>query len=241
MSARFQDAAFLRRVLIVLAVAAATFAVWRLRKVELLLFGAILAGVFFDALAGILARRLRLPGGWALAAAAAASMLMVIMAIAFFGFRFEAQVAELVQGLPPAWRGLRQNLDSTPLGGALVKAVDQLLATPGGQILSHLQAYALTAGVAVMGAILVAVAGLYLAAQPRAYRRGLLHLLAPEERPAAEEFLDVSGAMLRRWLLAQATAMLSVGLATGLSCWACWPPSGSSSRWWASSSHPRPP
>jgi predicted PurR-regulated permease PerM len=219
MSARSQEAIFVRRVLIVLAFGVGVLALWRLRTVELLLFGAILAGVFFDALAQVLVRRLRLPRGWALAAAAAGSTLIAVGAIAFFGIRFEAQVAELIAGLPPAWARLRQNLGATPLGGLALRTIDQLQATPGGQILSHVRTYAVSAGVAVMGTILVTVAGLYLAAQPKTYRGGLLHLLAADERPSVARFLSDAGAMLRRWLLAQATAMTVIGLATGISFW----------------------
>ncbi len=220
MSVRSRNLMFVRRVLIVLAIGAAALAAWRLRRVELLLFGAMLAGVFFDALAEVLVRRLRLPRGWAVAAAATTSILILIAAIGFFGIRLEGQIAELIHGLPPAWTRLRQTLASQPLGSMAVRTVDQLLATPGGKLLSHLQGYAVSAGVAVLGFILVFVAGLYLAAQPRAYRQGFLQLLAPKDRPATERFLDKSADMLRRWLLAQAAAMATIGLATGLSFWA---------------------
>jgi predicted PurR-regulated permease PerM len=219
MNERITEAMFVRRVLIVLAIGVAALAAWRLRRVELLLFGAILAGVLFDALAQILQRRLHLPRGWALASGVLGVVLVVVVAIAFFGFRFEAQLAELIAGLPPAWSHLRQSLGSTPLGAELLKAIDQLGGAPGGQMLSHLKDYALSAGVAVMGAVLIGVAGLYLAAQPNAYRRGALHLLAPKDRPQVEAFLSDCGRMLRRWLLAQATAMATIGVATGISFW----------------------
>lgn len=219
MSEHIQEASFIRRVLIVLAIGATALAVWRLRKVELVLFGAILAGALFDALARILQRWLRLPRGWALAAGAVTVTLIFAAAMAFFGFRLESQLSEMITGLPPAWARLRQNLGSTPIGATLLKSVDQFLATPGDQVLPQLKGYAVTVGVALMGAVLIAVAGLYLAAQPKAYRGGVLRLLGPRARPQAEAFLTTCGEMLRRWLLAQAMAMAVIGVATGVSFW----------------------
>ncbi len=170
-------------------------------------------------MARVLARRLRLSRGWALAVAAVGSLLILAGAFAFFGFRFEAQVAELIHSLPPAWARLRQSLTATPMGAVLLKTIDQLLATPVGKVLGHLRGYAVSTGAAVLGAILMAVAGLYLAAQPNTYRGGLLRLLAAKDRPEAERFLSTAGQMLRHWLVAQAIAMAVVGLAMGVGFW----------------------
>ena len=214
------DAGFARKVVIALALAAAVFLVWKLRRIELLLFGAIVLSVMFDAAAGLLMRGLPLRRGWALALAGIVFVVIVVGAFSFFGFRFEAQVVQLIHSLPPAWAHFRQTLAQSPIGSTLSKPLDQLSFSPGAAFFTHLRGYAVSTGSAVATVLLMLVGGLYLAAQPDTYRRGLLRLIPAERRPRVETFLANCRTMLGRWLLVQASAMTVIGLLTGLGLWA---------------------
>ena len=57
-------------------------------------------------------------------------------------------------------------------------------------------------------AVLMIVVGIYLAADPGLYRRGVLHLLPYRQRARANRALGDAGIGLSRWLLAQGIAML---------------------------------
>ena len=57
--------------------------------------------------------------------------------------------------------------------------------------------------------------GIYIAFQPGRYRRGLLALVPPRHRARAQEFLEVAGTSLQRWVLAQSAVMLFVGICVG--------------------------
>ena len=210
---------FARRALVVLALAAAFLLAWKLRRIELLLFGSILFAVMFDAAARGLTRWLRLGRGWALALAATLFALFLTAAFAFFGFRFQAQVAQLIHSLPPAWAHFRQTLAGAPLGAAILKPLDQLVSGTHPSLGDHLRGFAVSTGAALGALVLMIMAGIYLAAQPGAYLRGLLRLVPPSHRDRASDFLAVSGAMLRRWLWVQAAAMAAVGLLVGLGLW----------------------
>lgn len=66
------------------------------------------------------------------------------------------------------------------------------------------------------GLLLITFIAIYIGADPRTYRRGLLHLVPHEARPRAREVLDAIGATLRRWLVSQLVAMLVIGVVTTL-------------------------
>ncbi len=67
---------------------------------------------------------------------------------------------------------------------------------------------------AVTGFLLISVIAIYLAADPKAYSRGMLMLLPHRARPRAREVLDETGSMLRRWLITQLVAMVAIGVVT---------------------------
>jgi predicted PurR-regulated permease PerM len=73
--------------------------------------------------------------------------------------------------------------------------------------------HALTSGLAVAEyAIVIAIAGIYMAAQPELYAGGLVLLFPPALRPDAEEGLQKIGATLTYWLIGQMIVMLIVGV-----------------------------
>jgi predicted PurR-regulated permease PerM len=73
---------------------------------------------------------------------------------------------------------------------------------------------------AVADAVIVLVVGLYFAAEPKLYRRGLIKLTPPSARHRIGAALDAVVAALKRWLLGQGVAMLAIGLMTGIGLWA---------------------
>src|SRR5690606_9379483 len=78
----------------------------------------------------------------------------------------------------------------------------------------------LSSAAAAAGALLVVVfIGIYLAAQPRLYQRGFMHLLPRRSRPRAYEVLDEIGQVLRRWLVARMATMVLVGAAAAVGLW----------------------
>lgn len=66
---------------------------------------------------------------------------------------------------------------------------------------------------------MVVVGGIYLAAQPRFYRQGILLLVPRNSRAAAAAVLDETAGALKLWLLGQLAIMVLVGTLTGLGAW----------------------
>jgi predicted PurR-regulated permease PerM len=214
------DAGFVRRVLIVVAIGAMALLLWRLVDVLLLVFGAALVAVLLRALAEPIARRTPLSNGWALAAATLALLAVIGMVVWLFGAEVRAQVAELVERLPQAWRSFEERLGLTNLGQRLVNRAEDV-APAAGSVLSGVAGVVTSFVGGLADLLLIVFGGLFLAAQPGLYRQGFLLLLPPggsRERVAGT--LDASGTALRRWLLGQLVAMLLVFVLTGLGLWA---------------------
>jgi predicted PurR-regulated permease PerM len=72
-----------------------------------------------------------------------------------------------------------------------------------------------SSALAVLGGLLVVTfIAAYIAADPRTYRRGIMHLVPHHARPKAAEVMDATGVTLRRWLVAQLIGMVVIGSIT---------------------------
>ncbi|HEX6112015.1 MAG TPA: AI-2E family transporter [Geminicoccaceae bacterium] len=214
------DIGFLRRVLMVAAVLALALLAWYLVDVLLLVFGAILVAVLLRALANPIARRTPLSDAWALIPATLGIVVVVALAAWLLGAEVRAQVTELAERLPDAWRSFEERLGATDLGERIVSRAHD--AAPGaGSVVSGLAGVVTSFVSGLADFLLIVFGGLYLAVQPGLYRRGIL-LLFPAEgsRERIAGTLDASGQALRLWLLGQLVSMTFLFVLTGLGLWA---------------------
>lgn len=130
-----------------------------------------------------------------------------------FGSLAASQVTELQRRLPEALHKVVAWLDRSQPGRMAVDAVKR--SSIDSQTLSNV---GLAAGVLVSGTanlLLIVFLGIYFALDPETYREGALRLLPPARRPQVRAAMNDAGEALRQWLLAQAVAMLVVGVLTG--------------------------
>jgi predicted PurR-regulated permease PerM len=73
--------------------------------------------------------------------------------------------------------------------------------------------------------IIMIVTGIYLAAQPRVYRDGLVWLFPPRAHRRAAEVIDEIGHALRLWLIGQLIEMALIGALSALAVWSIGVPS----------------
>jgi len=210
--------AFVRRVLVTVAIVGLAVLIVRLMDVLLLAFGSILVAVLLHAVAGPVGRRLGLGRDLALAAALALVTLAVSGGLWLFGHEIEAQMVGLSERLPAGWAELQAWLRGSVLGEAVLRDVEALMGRSG-LLLNWAPRFAVTAMTVMTLALIVAFAGVYLAFRPEAYLRGLL-LLAPRSvRPRAAEVTGACGFALTQWLLGQLISMVLVGVTTALGLW----------------------
>ncbi|MET1024036.1 MAG: AI-2E family transporter [Pseudoxanthomonas sp.] len=207
------------RVIIALALTAFAVLLWQLSGLVLLIFGAVVVAALLRAIVGQVVRLTRMPEGVALGV----TILVLVAGFALmmwtFGSQLAAQVATLRETLPAAWEHFQAWLSSSPLGPT-VHELTQRTQSSVSTVAARAGALAMSATGGIANLFLVLVGGIYLAAQPRLYRTGLLKLLPLRARPAVDDALDASGYALRAWLGGQLVAMAVVGLLTGLGLWA---------------------
>lgn len=210
-------AEYTRRVLVALALAAALLAAWRVSGILLLGFGGIVLAVVIRAAATALARHLPIPTRW-VSALVVLSLLVLALALAvLLGGEFVGQIDALRQSLPDVVVRLRQSLEQSVPGRALLSML-------GGAASARLWAQAAVAGVgllfnAVTDLLIVVFIALYLSFNPRSYIDGLLSLLPRHRHAVVRSTLQDISTALRDWVLGQLVAMAFVGVLTGLGLW----------------------
>ena len=66
----------------------------------------------------------------------------------------------------------------------------------------------------VTGLLIIVFLSIYISVDPGMYRRGILLLLPPKRRPQAGEVLSAIAVVLRKWLVTQLIAMVTLGIVT---------------------------
>ena len=211
------ERAFVRRVLIVLGLASLFFLAWELRSLFLMLFGAVVIATIFRALADQIARFTRCREGLAVAISILLILAAVLLLIILFGSHVTQQAQLLREALPVAWRSFEARVGDIGLGEQL-KSLTQSIKAPSG--FSAFSSFVLSISSGIADVLVVIVAGIFLAAQPRFYTTGAIKLVPPGKRELALEAMEESERALRLWLRGQIIAMVVVGLLTGLGLWA---------------------
>jgi predicted PurR-regulated permease PerM len=215
---RSAPAGFVARVLLVIALVALAFALWSLRDVLLLVFGAVLVAVVLDAVAAPARRFLRMPHGIALALGVLVVFGGIGTALWLFGAEVREQVRTLGESIPAAWAELRERVEELLPGGVARGWLSESL--PGSSsVLSSVQGIFVSVGAGLTDLLLVIVGGIYIAANPKLYRRGLMKLVPTRRRALADEAFGDCGRALRLWLLGQGVSMLIVGVLTAIGLW----------------------
>jgi predicted PurR-regulated permease PerM len=212
----FKDGDFIRRVLIVFALAALAFVIWKLSEVLLLAFAAVLIAVILKAFADLLARRTPVSERWSLIVATLFILLGFLAALILFGAQMRAQIAGLSERLPAGLNSFTRELG---LGDVTQQLPDMLGMGPGGSFVSRLAGIgaALVGGLADF--VLVVVAGVFIAADPKVYREGLVKLFPPSQHERVRSSLQASGQALRLWLGSQLISMSFVAVFAALGLW----------------------
>ncbi len=212
-SSRRSLAAYTYRVLIAVAIAALAFLLWQLSHVLMIAFGGVLLAAVLRALSDPLDRITPL--------SSRLSLLIVVIGVvgvlAAMGWLIGGQVArqleQLAEVLPGAIQGVREWVDRNTLGQLLTELGQTGVEGARGALARVASVASSTFG-ALANTLLIVFLGLYLAADPQLYRRGLLHLIPTAARDRTGAALDRAGHALKRWLLGQFIAMIGVGVVT---------------------------
>jgi predicted PurR-regulated permease PerM len=203
-----EDARFVRRVLITVAIAAAVLLLWKLRSVLVLIFGAVLIATIFRAIASPLQKHLRLPERLAVGASVILIVAVIGTTIGLVGTQIAAQSHTLADILPRAAGIADQHLQSFGMDHPVERWIGKL--GSGGMVGPNISGFVESATRGIGSFLIVFFGGIFLAAQPKLYGIGFLKLVPPARRSVASAAMDDSGRALRLWLKGQLWAMIIV-------------------------------
>ncbi len=216
---------FAQRVLIASALVALVFLIcftlWNAIDVFLVVFAALLVAVFLRGLSGAIQKWTGLGENWSLFSVIILLLAAIVGAIWLLAPSIANQADQLATQLPQAFQSLldqlrqhrwsRHFLSQTPNLSSLLSQHQGIFTRITGAISASL-------GV-LTNLFVIIVIGIFMAAQPKLYRAGLLRLMPIDWRPRAEQVLGRIGETLRHWLLGQLFCMSMVGLLTGIGLW----------------------
>jgi predicted PurR-regulated permease PerM len=205
---------FALRTLIALGLAAFLFLLWRSAYALLLGFGAVLFAVFLRGAAGPIARWT----GISMRLSVGAVCLLLVAAAALGGWLVGPLIAEQLDELGSTFstsiEQLRASLERTIWGKRILDVLTGM--GSDGTVATAAAKFVMSAVDAVLGVILVVVAGAYLAMSPRDYMEGLVYLLPKHRHQRAREVFRTTGSALWLWMRGQLITMAIVGVLTGV-------------------------
>ena len=210
-------ASFTRKCVTAVAVAATAFILWQLRHTVIVGFAAVVVAALLVS-AAELVRRI-VPIGHRPAVAIAGLVILVLLGtIGWFTWpQIRSQSADLLQQIPEAVQMLEERFD-VELPNSL-SDVGDMDSGIFGRLWRDVLSMAGTIASVLTAAILIVVAGAFLANRPSLYRDGLVLLVPKDQHRRARLAIDRTGRGLKLWLLAQLLSMTIVGVLVGLGAW----------------------
>jgi predicted PurR-regulated permease PerM len=195
---------FLKRTLIIVAVAVIPFLIWYLFGVVLMAFGAVILAMLLRLIAEPFVRWLKVPEPLALIVSVVIVICIVIGAGYLFGSQITSQFQDVVQRAESARADIQASLQQSNFGKFLLNQISGSTFS-----LTEILSGVLKVSSSFLEAVIIMViAGIYLAAQPRVYRDGLVWLFPPRAHRRATEVIDGIGHALRLWLIGQLVEMV---------------------------------
>ncbi|TDX26169.1 putative PurR-regulated permease PerM [Modicisalibacter xianhensis] len=216
---------FRRRVWIVAGVATLTLsalaAVWFGYRILMLIFAGLLLALFFSIPATWLQRHTFLSQRWALAV-----VLVVLAGLGLaFGFKFamslNQEFAQLTKVVPGSLEALKEQLRTWPLGSYIVDAFDRApsLESAVRDWSSRVSTLFSTTFGVLLNVVVVVFIGLFAAFEPSIYRKGLMRLIYPSQRPRIAELLMTLKYRMSWWLIGRLSSMTVIGVLSGVGLW----------------------
>jgi predicted PurR-regulated permease PerM len=206
----------LKLALLVVAVALIPLLIWYLFDLILIIFGSIILAMLLRLGAQPFMRWLSIPEPLALLV----SGLLVLFVIGGTGYLFGTRISEefqdVLQRATTASADIQSSLRGSDFGNFLL----QHFSSDSGVSVTGVLSGVLRVSTSFLEALIIMIiSGIYLAVQPRLYRKGLIWLFPPAKHVRAAEIIDGVGEALRLWLLGQLIQMVLIGALVMFAVW----------------------
>lgn len=212
----------MQAVLVALAGGAGLFLAWMAANTLFLIFAGLLFATLLDACTRGLGKFLAIGHGWNLTIVSVGLAIAVSGVLVWSGFSVALQINALLDALDRQLHSLEQSMEALGLvapgggGGASIGGLVRLLLQNPHQFFGEAQnAFSRTIG-GIGDAVIVVLIGLFVAADPAAYRGSIIELLPPRRRERVGLILDETAVFLQRWMIGQLAAMLLLAILTWL-------------------------
>jgi predicted PurR-regulated permease PerM len=201
---------------IILAAAAMVAIVVVAPDVLLILFGGVLLAVVLDGVAGLLADRSRLSRRASLVLVTSLLFIALGLAAWLLIVQIADQLDQLGGNLTRSLAQVEAQLKQQAWGRQLLALLSHAQSDSGQDpnVVSRAARGLSTTLGGIANTFIVLLIGVYLAARPDWYRRGVLRAIRPDHRPRAQRVLSAMGHTLRWWLIGRVAGMLVVGIVT---------------------------
>ncbi len=191
-------------------------------KVLLLVLAGVLFAVFFRGIAGWISNHTKLSEGWSLLIAVVGVVGLIVLAGRLIAPQVGEQVNQLSEKLPQAVANTRSQLEQKQWGKKLLdqipKSSEKVLQRGDGWFEKSFGFVSSTFGV-LADLYVILFIGLFIMAQPKPYRQGIVHLVPVRHRDRARQVLHKLGVTLQRWIAGKLLSMLVVAVLTTLGLW----------------------
>lgn len=193
--------------------------VWYANYVLLLLFASVLLAILLRTLAHWLSRPTRLPIGASLAVVVLALIGTIAGAILFMAPQLAARAEDFFAATVESLERARRFLEQYEFGRQILQQDVGEVLPADAQLVGRIMTGVAGAVGGVTGAVIVAILGIFIAAEPSLYRRGALRIVPRAYRARAEVILDDVTQTLQWWLLGQTISMVFLGTQTWIGLW----------------------
>ncbi len=211
-SARAFDWTIFRRTLIVIGTIALALAIWQTVNVFLLAFGAALFAIVLRAAARPISHHTGLSDGWAVGLTVFLILCLFLGMAALFGTTISSQFSDFSTRIPNSLGALDDQLGVKGLS----QKITEQLGSSSFSIFKNFTTIALSVFNAAADALVLVIAGVFIALKPALYRRGFLLLFPKTNRERMNRTFEHIGNGLQQWLLGQLISMTLVGVLTAI-------------------------
>lgn len=195
---------------------------WLGRVILMLLFAAIVVAVLMTAIVDWLKEKLKLKQGVAFALILFVTTVLVAFTLWLTGPNIIDQFANLQQDLPQAVHQLIARVNAYGWGRWLLAQWSGYSQLSGSvtSALTRIGGIVVSTATVLAGIVLVAIVGLYLAAEPQVYFSGIQRATPKQYRATLNACAANAVRNLRWWVLSQMLSMTAVGIIVALGLWA---------------------
>lgn len=204
-----------KRTLIVVGVLLLPILIWYLFDVILIAFAAAIFAMLLWLGAEPFMRWLALREGIALTLSGLIILVVIGTAGLLLGTRVVTELQDVLQRAGSGAAGLQASIQASDLG----KLALSHISGPSTSLADTLANVLKVSSTLMEGAIISLISGIYIAAQPRLYRDGLVQLFPPEAHGYILERIRAMTEALRLWLVGQLIQMVLIGALATVALW----------------------